>query len=113
MIFISNMPASQMEEAVLSRSLFIDIHLCASDTLKRIQSIAIAKAKKDGVSESEAIEILEALGGAVKTPTKPVTYMTAEYARKSKPLTVRSYGIAVKLKQAGLKDWARLSAIYG
>ena len=43
MIFISNMRASQIEDAIKSRSIFIDVYLCARDMYNRTKSIMKAK----------------------------------------------------------------------
>jgi len=112
MVFISNMKASEMEGAVLSRSMFVDVHLAASDVIKRIESIARIQAKKLGETEEETDELMEALGAGIAAPDHPITYMTPELARKSKEITVRSLSIARNLRNAGLKNWARLAALY-
>jgi len=57
-------------------------------------------------------ELLEGLGQASKSPDVKVQYMTAEYARKHKPFTVRSMELAHILKQSGLMRWAELSQLY-
>ena len=118
MIFISNMRAKQMEGAILSRSLFIDVYLAERDVLKRIQMIGEKKFGKD-----EAAEILEALSGVpaekfnnndnLETADEEIVYMTPEFARKNKPITVRSMEVAKALKDAGLSNWATLAAMYG
>ncbi len=112
MVFISNMKASQMEDAVLSRSIFVDVHLAASDVVKRITSIARAQAKSLGETEEETDELMEALGAGIGVPNHEITYMTPELARTSKELTVRSLSIARNLRKSGLKNWARLAAMY-
>jgi predicted alpha/beta hydrolase family esterase len=38
--------------------------------------------------------------------------MTAEYARKTKPFTVRSLDLGHILRQSGLKRWAELASLY-
>lgn len=110
MIFISNMPASKLESAILSRSLYIDLKLSAQDTHKRIMSIMKSKYSNKSVEELE--EFAEALGGFATGSSERVEYMTPEYMRKIKPLTIRSMVLAVELKEAGLKNWARLASLY-
>lgn len=109
MIFISNMPAKSIESAILSRSIFIDVKLCASDVNKRIMSIM--KIKHKNYSAEQLEEFADALGGFA-TSNEPVKYMTPEYARKNKPVTIRSMEIAIQMKEAGLKNWARLASLY-
>ena len=111
MIFISNMPAKKIEGAILSRSLFIDVHLCAKDIQKRIMSIM--KVKYKNYSEEELQMFADAMGGfAGGKGEEPIVYMTPEYARKNKPVTIRSMEIAIVMKEAGLKNWARLASLY-
>jgi len=110
MIFISNMRANQIEGAIMSRSIFIDVYLAQQDVMKRIRSIALAKYKSFGPEYVEAL--MEGMGVNSKEPPKPVTYMTPEYARKTKPFTVRSMDLAHILKQSGLTRWAELAALY-
>lgn len=110
MIFISNMPASKLESAILSRSLYIDLKLSAQDTHKRIMSIMKSKYKDKTMQELD--EFAEALGGFSTSSKERVEYMTPEYMRKIKPLTIRSMVLAVELKEAGLKNWARLASLY-
>jgi len=118
MIFISNMRAKQMEGAILSRSLFIDVYLAERDVVKRIRSIGEAQFGKEVTAE-----LLEALTGVpadkfgnqdnLETGDEEIVYMTPEYARKNKPITVRSLGVAKALKDSGLSNWATLAAMYG
>lgn len=110
MIFISNMPAKKIEGAILSRSMFIDVHLCAKDIQKRIMSIM--KVKYNKYSTEDLQEFADAMGGFHTGPEQEVTYMTPELARKNKPVTIRSMEIAIQMKEAGLKNWARLASLY-
>lgn len=110
MIFISNMRAKEIEGAIMSRSIFIDVYLAQQDVLKRIESIAMAKYKSFGAEYVE--QLLEGLGQASKGPEVQVQYMTPEYARKHKPFTVRSMDLAHILKQSGLSRWAQLAQLY-
>lgn len=110
MIFISNMRADQIEGAIMSRSIFVDVYLAQQDVMKRIRSIAMAKYKSFG---SDYIDnLMEGLGATSKAAEKPVQYMTPEYARKTKPFTVRSMDLAHILKQSGLTRWAELAQLY-
>lgn len=112
MIFISNMRANQIEKAIMSRSIFIDVYLAQQDVLKRIKSIGYAQSKKTGVSKAEIDEILESLGASSGGPEVEVNYMTPEYARKSKEVTVRAMQLAIILKKSGLSRWSSLAAMY-
>jgi hypothetical protein len=104
------MRANQIEGAIMSRSIFIDVYLAQQDVLKRIESIAKAKYKSFG--EAYVKDLLEGLGQTSKGPVEKVQYMTPEYARKNKPFTVRSMDLAHILKQSGLTRWAELSQLY-
>lgn len=112
MIFISNMRANQIEKAIMSRSIFIDVYLAQQDVLKRIKSIGYAQSKKTGVTKAEIDEILESLGASSTGKDVEVNYMTPEYARKSKEVTVRAMQLAIILKKSGLSRWASLAAMY-
>lgn len=112
MIFISNMRANQIEQAIMSRSIFIDVYLAEQDVLKRIKSIGYAQAKSKGMDPEEIDMIMEALGAASSGTQVEVTYMSPEYARKSKQVTVRALQLAMTLKKAGLKRWDHLAALY-
>lgn len=107
MVFISNMRANQIEGAIMSRSIFVDVHLAQQDVLKRIKSIAIKK-----YGSSMAVELMEGLGQTSTIPEQKVQYMTPEYARKQKPFTVRSMDLAFILKTSGLSRWAELAQMY-
>lgn len=110
MIFISNMRAAEIEGAIKSRSIFIDVYLCARDMYNRIKSIM--KAKYSNKSDEELETFLEALGMAIPDTDEEVTYMTPEIARKRKPLTIRSAVIGMALKDAGVESWQRIASMY-
>lgn len=114
MVFISNMRADQIEQAIMSRSIFIDIHLAQQDVLKRINAIMRASVKSSNeYSEQDVDEVMESLsGGSAPGPYEEVTYMTPEYARKHKKVTVRAAQLALILKKSGLSNWADLAAKY-
>lgn len=108
-VFISNLPASKFDDAIKSRSLFINIYLHQTDVLRRINSIAASM----GDQQDEVDEIMEALGGhTVNKHEDIITYMSAEKAREGKELTMRAYQVAKALKDAGLPNWANLSSLY-
>ena len=110
MIFISNMRASQIEDAIKSRSIFIDVYLCARDMYNRTKSIM--KAKYPNKSDEQLNKFFEALGMAIPSKEIEVTYMTTEIARKRKPLTVRSAVIGMALQDSGVESWARIASMY-
>jgi len=117
MIFISNMPASKIEQAIMSRSIFVDVHLAEQDVLKRIQTILRLGITEDaGAADSYTAEdvelVMEALGGTQEVATEKVTYMTPEYARGSKKMTVRAGKLGLTMLKSGLSNWARLAALY-
>lgn len=113
MVFISNMKASEIEGAIMSRSIFVDVHLAAQDVEKRIKTIGRAMAKNDpDVTDADVDEVMEALGGTSPQTGQAIEYMTPAYARKSKQLTIRALSLALTMKKAKLKDWDRLAAIY-
>lgn len=111
MIFISNMPASKIEGAILSRSVFLDVHLCARDIQKRIMSIMHAK-YAGKYSDEQLQKFADAMGGFQNGPEEEVVYMTPELARKKKPVTIRSMELAIAMEEAGLQNWARLASLY-
>jgi len=110
MIFISNMRASQIEDAIKSRSIFIDIYLCARDMYNRTKSIM--KAKYPNKTDKQLDEFFEALGMAIPDTDEKVTYMTPELARKRKNLTIRSAVIGMALQDAGVESWKRIASMY-
>lgn len=112
MVFISNMKAKEIEGAIMSRSIFVDVNLAQQDIIKIIRSIAISSAKSMGITEEEAEDIVDALASGSSGPEIEVTYMTPEYARKHKQVTIRAYQLAVLLKKSGLARWAELSEMY-
>lgn len=111
MIFISNMPASKIEGAILSRSVFLDVHLCARDIQKRIMSIMHAK-YTGKYTDEQLQKFADAMGGFQSAPDEEVVYMTPELARKKKPVTIRSMELAIAMEEAGLQNWARLASLY-
>ncbi len=110
MIFISNMRASQIEDAIKSRSLYVDVYLSATDKVKRIKTIA--KASHPNLSDEQIDMLMESLGSSLGGTEEQVTYMTPELARKSKPITVRSMEIGIALMEAGFERWQHLASMY-
>lgn len=111
-IFISNKKASWFDDAIKSRSLFVDVHLHQQDILRRIRTIAIANASADGVGMDDIDEILDALTPDTERDSVDVQYITPAVARNGKPLTIRAYQVALSLKKAKIPRWADLAALY-
>jgi len=111
MIFISNMKASEIEGAIMSRSIFIDVYLAEQDIIKRIRTITKAQAKGWGITEEQAEAIVNELSSG-SGAEREVKYMTPEYARKTKQLTVRSAKLAAMMMTSGLTRWKHLAALY-
>jgi len=114
MIFISNMKATEIEQAIMSRSIFIDVYLAERDVHKRIESIGMAQAKNSSwFTEEDVDEVLDVFSeGTDFGDGEEITYMTPEYARKSKQLTVRALQLGLLLKKSGLARWKELAAMY-
>ena len=114
MVFISNMPASSIEKAILSRSIYVDVYLAATDVIKRIETIGRAQAKASpNISDKDVDDVLSALGQSSSTSeTHDITYMTPEYARSQKQITVRALQLGLILKKSGLARWSELTALY-
>ena len=110
MIFISNMRASQIEDAIKSRSIFIDVYLCATDMVNRMKTIM--RAKYPNKTDKELNEFFEVMGMSLGGSPEEVTYMTPELARKYKPLTIRSMVLGMALQDAGVESWKRIASMY-
>ncbi len=114
-IVISNLKASKFDDAIKSRSIFIDLYLAQRDVLRRMATIM----EYEGDSPEDIKEILEAIdedamdalagkgtyGGEVK-------YVTAEIARKNKGMNMRTVNITKALRKSGHPDWRRMSNLY-
>ena len=109
MIFISNMRASEIEEAIKSRSIFLDVYLSATDVMNRMKTIM--KAQYPDETDESLNEFFETMGASVPDEG-PVTYMTPELARRNKPLTIRSLVLGMALKKAGVESWERIASMY-
>ena len=109
MIFISNMRASEIEDAIKSRSIFLDVYLSATDVMNRMKTIM--KAQYPDETDESLNEFFDTMGASVPDEG-PVTYMTPELARRNKPLTIRSLVLGMALKKAGVESWERIASMY-
>ena len=109
MIFISNMRAAEIEDAIKSRSIFLDVYLCATDVMNRMKTIM--KAQYPDETDESLNEFFDTMGASVPDEG-PVTYMTPELARRNKPLTIRSLVLGMALKKAGVEAWERIASMY-
>ena len=121
MIFISNMSYDDVVkaggEALLSRSIFIDVHLARKDVLKRIKTIGYNSVRKDpDFTEDDIDEILEAVGGASEEDLsgENIVYITPELKRKNntKGASTRTLVLGKALKKSGLPNWKNLLSLY-
>lgn len=92
-IFISNLPQSKIEPAILSRSFVIDITLKAEDVYLRIESI-LPDIEPD-VSMAEKKEVLE--------------FLRDEGASNDKHVNMRTFLGAMGIKKSGLPRWKHLA----
>ena len=109
MIFISNMRATEIEDAIKSRSIFLDVYLSATDVMNRMKTII--KAQYPDETDESLNEFFDTMGASVPDEG-PVTYMTPELARRNKPLTIRSLVLGMALKKAGVESWERIASMY-
>ena len=109
MIFISNMRATEIEDAIKSRSIFLDVYLSATDVMNRMKTIM--KAQYPDETDESLNEFFDTMGASVPDEG-PVTYMTPELARRNKPLTIRSLVLGMALKKAGVESWERIASMY-
>lgn len=109
MIFISNMRATEIEDAIKSRSIFLDVYLSATDVMNRMKTIM--KAQYPDETDESLNEFFDTMGASVPDEG-PVTYMTPELARRNKPLTIRSLVLGMALKKAGVEAWERIASMY-
>jgi len=112
MIFISNMRADEIEQAIMSRSIFIDVHLAEQDVLKRIKTIGYASTKNHATRTKEDVDMILASLGEGSSDTEEIQYMTPALARKNKKVSVRAMQLAFVLKESGLSRWSELAALY-
>lgn len=113
MIFISNMPASKLDQAVMSRSLFVDVQLRATDIRNRIVTILNADPSYDDVRNVLVAHLnkLEASTEAANQ-TESATYTSPALKRNGKQLTVRYMKLAADMIRSGVPNWEELAAKY-
>lgn len=113
MIFISNMASSKLDQAVMSRSMFVDVQLRASDVRNRIITIVKIDPSYDDVREQLLAHLnrLEASTGAANQ-TEPAAYTSPALRRNGKQLTVRYMKIAASMIRSGEPNWEELAARY-
>ena len=113
MIFISNMPASKLDQAVMSRSLFVDVQLRATDIRNRIVTILNADPSYDDVRDVLVAHLnkLEASTEAANQ-TESATYTSPALKRNGKQLTVRYMKLAADMIRSGVSNWEELAAKY-
>ena len=113
MIFISNMPASKLDQAVMSRSLFVDVQLRATDIRNRIITILNADPSYDDVRDVLVTHLnkLEASTEAANQ-TESATYSSPALKRNGKQLTVRYMKLAADMIRSGVSNWEELAAKY-
>lgn len=97
-IFISNIPMSKMDQAVMGRSFTVDIHLKAEDVATRIRDIMPSMVKE--LSMSIKNEILNFIIVAINGKTL------------KKELSIRTFINACAIYQSGVKDWKRMVSTY-
>jgi hypothetical protein len=122
MIFISNMKIEKFRKvdsggALMSRSLFIDIYLEATDVVKRIKTIGYAMADSSNFTRADIDEIVDALSDAGKDAAPEIrngiAYATAGSSRSMKGISVRAMVMALKMKiDMKLPNWKSLAAKY-
>jgi len=122
MVFISNMKIEKFRKvdsggALMSRSLFLDIYLEATDVVKRIKTIGYAMASSSNFTTDDIDEIVDALydAGQDDTPLikNGIAYATAGTARAMKGISVRAMVMAIKMKvDMKLPNWKDLAAKY-
>ena len=115
MINISNMKADKFDDAIKSRSIFINVYLAERDALRRVATIL----DYDGESEETIKEVLDAMAtnGSDALTGKgnysgKIEYMTSEEARKHKTINMRTAKITLALKKAGIDGWQRMAGLY-
>lgn len=113
MIFISNMPASKLDQAVMSRSLFVDVQLRATDIRNRIVTILDSDPSYDDVRDvlKEHLAKLDASTEATNQ-TESASYTSPELKRNGKQLTVRYMKLAADMIRSGISNWEELAAKY-
>lgn len=91
-IFVTNMPPKKLDDAVCSRSLFMDVHLSEEDMVNRIRHVL--KEKYTNMSMAEKDSVVEQIQQA------------------NTRVTMRSVEAALAIKSAGIEEWDRLVSSY-
>ena len=112
-IFISNMPAKAIDQAIMSRSLFVDVQLRASDIRNRIMTIIESDSSYDDVRDrlKDHLNKLES-STEVANQTEPATYTSPALKKSNKQLTVRYMKLAADMIRSGVPNWEELAARY-
>lgn len=91
-IFISNLPASKLDSAVLSRSYSIDMNISAKGMLARMKTIA---PKLDSsLPIEDRMEVIE--------------YISDIYGKNTNKLNLRTLILAMNARESGSKVWQRI-----
>jgi len=94
-IFISNVPSSKIEPAILSRSMVIDINLNANEIIERMRSLV--DVIEPSMKREEKLEVIDALA--------------LDY-KGTKHLNVRTLLHALSWKKGGSPRWKELATRY-
>lgn len=91
-IFVSNLSLTELDQAVLSRSLYVDVSMTAPEKVERIRAIA----------------------GAIRTDMKPehkaeALELLAEHAESIGDLNIRTYLKILEVRHVGAKNWRELA----
>lgn len=110
MIFITNKPASKIDQAIISRSAFVDVWLTERQVYNRIFDILKAQLKKGVFSENALKSYAQSLGVDFNDIIEGKE-IVVNAQKRNKQLTVRSAVLALKMIDAGgFPDWEELSA---
>ena len=111
MIFISNMPGSKLDQAVMSRSIFIDVQLRAEDVLNRIMSIVSHNSEYDDVREPLMAHLKKMIPSTgASNQTEAATYSNPQLRKNGKQLTLRYVKIVADMIRHNTKNWEGLAA---
>lgn len=112
MIFITNMPASKMDQAIISRSAFIDVQLRAEDVLWRIFDILLAQVKMGKYTMAALKKFSAGMGYDVEFTSDSFTIHDIiggnALSSRKKQLTVRTATNALKMIDFGVPNWESL-----
>lgn len=91
-IFISNLSLAQLDQAVLSRALYVDVTMTAEEKIERIRTLAPKIRPEVALSvKQEALEVL------------------AQYAETAGDLNLRTFLKVLDIRLAGRADWRELA----